>query len=156
MTYILDSDRTIVTGEFNAHHPMWYLPMTDHRRTLIADKINNSDHLTRNMDSHTRQPTNRNQQPASPDISKATNTIDNNITWTTLDAINADHKPIAILYKTKIKFRLTQNRLSYTNYKKADWTYFSRQIEEGNWETGRKLGPQTEHKHTLEENKGTK
>ena len=46
MTYILDSDRTIVTGDFNAHHHMWYSPMTDHRGTLIADKINNSDHLT--------------------------------------------------------------------------------------------------------------
>ena len=107
----------------------WYSPMTDHRGTLIADKINNSDHLTLNTDSHTRHPTNRNQQPTSPDISTATNTIHNNITWTTLDAINSDHKPIAILYKTKTKFRLTQNRLSYTNYKKADWTNFTRQIE---------------------------
>ena len=131
MTYILESDRTIVTGDFNAHHHMWYSPMTDHRGTLIADKINNSDHLTLNTDSHTRHPTNRNQQPTSPDISTATNTIHNNITWTTLDAINSDHKPIAILYKTKTKFRLTQNRLSYTNYKKADWTNFTRQIEEG-------------------------
>ena len=75
MTYILDSDRTIVTGGFNAHHHMWYSPMTDHRGTLIADKINNSDHLTLNTDSHTRHPTNRNQQPTSPDISTATNTI---------------------------------------------------------------------------------
>ena len=129
MTYILDSDRTIVTGDFNAHHHMWYSPMTDHRGTLIADKINNSDHLTLNTDSHTRHPTNRNQQPTSHGISTATNRIHNNITWTTLDAINSDHKPIAIQYKTKTKFRLTQNRLSYTNYKKADWTNFTRQIE---------------------------
>ena len=129
MTYILDSDRTIVTGDFNAHHHMWYSPMTDHRGTLIADKINNSDHLTLNTDSHTRHPTNRNQQPTSSDISTATNTIHNNITWTTLDAINSDHKPITILYKIKAKFKLTQNRLSYTNYKKAEWTNFARQIE---------------------------
>ena len=124
MTYILNSERTIVTGDFNAHHRMWCSPMTDHRGILIADKINNSDHLTLNTDSHTRHPTSRNQQPTSPDISTVTTTIHNNITGTTLDAINlnSDHKPIAILYKTKTKFRLTQNRLSYTDYKKADWT----------------------------------
>ena len=108
---------------------MWYSPMTDHRGTLIADKINTSDHLTLNKNFHTRHPTNRNQQPTSPDISTATNTIHNNITWTTLDAINSDHNPIAILYKVETIFRLTQNRFSYTDYKKADWTNFTRQIE---------------------------
>ena len=56
---------------------------------------------------------------------------DRTIVTGTLDAINSVHKPIAIRYKTKTKFRLTQNRLSYTNYKKADWTNFTRQIEEG-------------------------
>ena len=102
MTYILDSDRTIVTGDFNAQHHMWYSPMTDHRGTLIADKINNSDYLTLNTDSHTRHPTNRNQQQTSPDISTATNTIHNNITWTTLDATIQFNNYTAITPRQKV------------------------------------------------------
>ena len=101
-TYILDSDATIVIGDFNAHHHKWYSLMSDHGGTFIAAKINNSDHLTLNTD--TRHPTNRNQQSTSPKISTATDTIHNNTTWTTLDAINSDHKPIEIPDKTNTKF----------------------------------------------------
>ena len=82
-----------------------------------------------NTNTLTRIPTNRNQQATSPDISTASNTIYNNITWSTLNALNSDHNPIKISYNTKTKFRLIQHRRSYTNYRKADWQGFTNSIE---------------------------
>ena len=119
MMHILNTNNTILTGDFNAHHTLWHSPTTDNRGTLIADLINSSNQIVLNTNTPTRIPTNRNQQATSPDISTASNTIYNNITWSTLNALNSDHNPIKISYNTKTKFRLIQHRRSYTNYRKA-------------------------------------
>ena len=129
MTHILNTNNTILTGDFNAHHTLWHSPTTDNRGTLIADLINSSNQIVLNTNNPTRIPTNRNQQATSPDISTASNTIYNNITWSTLNALNSDHNPIKISYNTKTKFRLIQHRRSYTNYRKADWQGFTNSIE---------------------------
>ena len=129
MTHILNTNNTILTGDFNAHHTLWHSPTTDNRGTLIADLINSSNQIVLNTNTPTRIPTNRNQQATSPDISTASNTIYNNITWLTLNALNSDHNPIKISYNTKTKFRLIQHRRSYTNYRKADWQGFTNSIE---------------------------
>ena len=129
MTHILNTNNTILTGDFNAHHTLWHSPTTDNRGTLIADLINRSNQIVLNTNTPTRIPTNRNQQATSPDISTASNTIYNNITWSTLNALNSDHNPIKISYNTKTKFRLIQHRRSYTNYRKADWQGFTNSIE---------------------------
>ena len=129
MTHILNTNNAILTGDFNAHHTLWHSPTTDNRGTLIADLINSSNQIVLNTNTPTRIPTNRNQQATSPDISTASNTIYNNITWSTLNALNSDHNPIKISYNTKTKFRLIQHRSSYTNYRKADWQGFTNSIE---------------------------
>ena len=129
MTHILNTNNTILTGDFNAHHTLWHSPTTDNRGTLIADLINSSNQIVLNTNTPTRIPTNRSQQATSPDISTASNTIYNNITWSTLNALNSDHNPIKISYNTKTKFRLIQHRHSYTNYRKADWQGFTNSIE---------------------------
>ena len=129
MTHILNTNNTILTGDFNAHHTLWHSPTTDNRGILIADQINSSNQIVLNTNTPTRIPTNRNQQATSPDISTASNTIYNNITWSTLNALNSDHNPIKISYNTKTKFRLIQHRSSYTNYRKADWQGFTNSIE---------------------------
>ena len=129
MTHILNTNNTILTGDFNAHHTLWHSPTTDNRGTLIADLINSSNQIVLNTNTPTRIPTNRNQQATSPDISTASNTIYNNITWSTLNTLNSDHNPIKISYNTKTKFRLIQHRRSYTNYRKADWQGFTNSIE---------------------------
>ena len=129
MTHILNTNNTILTGDFNAHHTLWHSPTTDNRGTLIADLINSSNQIVLNTNTPTRIPTNRNHQATSPDISTASNTIYNNITWSTLNALNSDHNPIKISYNTKTKFRLIQHRCSYTNYRKADWQGFTNSIE---------------------------
>ena len=127
--HILNTNNTILTGDFNAHHTLWHSPTTDNRGTLIADLINSSNRIVLNTNTPTRIPTNRNQQATSPDISTASNTIYNNITWSTLNALNSDHNLIKISYNTKTKFRLIQHRRSYTNYRKADWQGFTNSIE---------------------------
>ena len=81
MTHILKTNNTILTGDFNAHHTLWHSPTTDNSGTLIADLINSSNQIVLNTNTPTRIPTNRNQQATSPDISTASNTIYNNITW---------------------------------------------------------------------------
>ena len=129
MTHILNTNNTMLTGDFNAHHTLWHSPTTDNRGTLIADLINSSNQIVLNTNTPTRMPTNRNHQATSPDISTASNTIYNNITWSTLNALNSDHNPIKISYNTKTKFRLIQHRRSYTNYRKADWQGFTNSIE---------------------------
>ena len=129
MTHILNTNNTILTGDFNAHHTLWHSPTTDNRGTLIADLINSSNQIVLNTNTPTKIPTNRNHQATSPDISTASNTIYNNITWSTLNALNSDHNPIKISYNTKTKFRLIQHRRSYTNYRKADWQGFTNSIE---------------------------
>ena len=129
MTHILNTNNTILTGDLNAHHTLWHSPTTDNRGTLIADLINSSNQIVLNTNTLTRIPTKRNQQATSPDISTASNTIYNNITWSTLNALNSDHNPIKISDNTKTKFRLIQHRRSYTNYRKADWQGFTNSIE---------------------------
>ena len=129
MTHILNTNNTILTGDFNAHHTLWHSPTTDNRGTLIANLINSSNQIVLNTNTPTRIRTNRNHQATSPDISTASNTIYNNITWSTLNALNSDHNPIKISYNTKTKFRLIQHRRSYTNYRKADWQGFTNSIE---------------------------
>ena len=129
MTHILNTNNTILTGDFNAHHTLWHSPTTDNRGTLIADLINSSNQIVLNTNTPTNIQTNHNQQATSPDISTASNTIYNNITWSTLNALNSDHNPIKISYNTKTKFRLIQHRRSYTNYRKADWQGFTNSIK---------------------------
>ena len=65
MTHILNTNNTILTGDFNAHHTLWHSPTTDNRCTLIADLINSSNQIVLNTNTPTRIPTNRNQQATS-------------------------------------------------------------------------------------------
>ena len=83
MTHILNTNNTVLTGDFNAHHTLWHSPTTDNRGTLIADLINSSNQIVLNTNTAKRIPTNRNHQATSPDISTASNTIYNNMTWST-------------------------------------------------------------------------
>ena len=129
MTHILNTNNTILTGDFNAHHTLWHSPTTDNRGNLIADLINSSNQIVLNTNTPTRITTNRNHQATSPDISTASNTIYHYITRSTLNALNSDHNSIKISYNTKTKFRLIQHRRSYTNYRKADWQGFTNCIE---------------------------
>ena len=127
--YITNLTNSIITADINAHHTTWFSPTIDHRGTLIEELISNSNHIILNQDISTRIPA-RNQQPTSPDITTATNHIYRNMTWKTLQALNSDHKPIKVTLNTKTKYKLVQHKHTYTNYKKANWDEYTKQIED--------------------------
>jgi hypothetical protein len=128
LIYCTSLTNSIITADINAHHRTWYSPTTDHRGSLIADILLNSNHLILNHDTPTRIPA-RDQQPTSPDITTATDNLHQNMTWKTIQELNSDHMPIKIELNTKTKYRLIRHRHTYTNYKKANWTEYTRQIE---------------------------
>ena len=124
-TFLFSKPNLIITADINAHHTMWHSPITDHRGTIIAYILENSTQAVLNGEAPTRIPTDRGQQPTSPDITTA---ISRHITWKT-ELANSDHQAIIINMNTKSNFRLQQNRRTYTNYRKADWIKFKEEIE---------------------------
>ena len=127
--YITNLPNSIISGDINAHSPIWHSHTTDHRGDLIADLLGNSDHITLNTNTHTRLPFAANQRPTSPDITSITTNLYNRTHWETLNALNSDHLPILTTINTRTNFRLQQNRQTYTNYNKANWQNFTTETE---------------------------
>ena len=127
--YITNLPNSIISGDINAHSPIWHSHTTDHRGDLIADLLGNSDHITLNTNIHTRLPFAANQRPTSPDITSITTNLYNRTHWETLNALNSDHLPILTTINTRTNFRLQQNRQTYTNYNKATWQNFTTETE---------------------------
>ena len=69
------------------------------------------------------------QQTSSPDITTVSNTLYNRTSWTTQHALSSDHLPIITTINIRHDYRLQQNRRTFTNYKKADWTRFTEDAE---------------------------
>ena len=63
------------------------------------------------------------QQTSSLDITTVYNTLYNQTSWTTQYALSSDHLPTKI--NIRHDYRLQQNRRTFTNYKKAEWTQFT-------------------------------
>ena len=65
--------------------------------------------------------------PALP--SPSSNTLYNRTSWIIQHAISSDHLPIITTINIRHDYRLQQNRRTFTNYKKADWTQFTEDTE---------------------------
>ena len=126
--HLTSIDNHLITGDISAHSHQWHSPTEDHRGSLIADIIANSNQITLNTNTPTRIPPHANQQP--PDITTITNTLQRNTDWTTMQALSSDHLPILITYKTKTNYKIQQHRTTYTNYNKANWQEFTQEIEQ--------------------------
>ena len=113
----------------NAHSTLWHSYTDDHRGQLIADVISNSDHITLNINTPIRVPNTTLQQTSSPDITTVSNTLYNRTSWTTQHALSSDHLPIITTINIRHDYRLQQNRRTFTNYKKEDWTQFTEDTE---------------------------
>ena len=57
------------------------------------------------------------------------NTLYNRTSWTTQHALSSDHLPIITTINIRHDYILQQNRRTFTNYKKADWTQFTEDTE---------------------------
>ena len=62
-TTITNLPNAIITTDVNAHSPLWYLPIKDHRGELIEDILHNSNHITLNTNTPTCLSPNHIQQP---------------------------------------------------------------------------------------------
>ena len=123
--YITNTTHSILTRDVNIHSTPWHSYTDDHIGQLIADVISNSDHITINTNTPIRVPNTTLQQTSSPDITTVSNTLYNRISWTNQHAISSDHLPIITTINIPHDYRLQQNRRTFTNYKKADWTQFT-------------------------------
>ena len=106
-----------------------YVPHDDYRVQLIADVISNSDHISLNTNTPTRVPNTTLQQTSSPDITTVSNTLCNRTSWTTQHALSADHLLIITTINNRHDYILQQNRRTFSNYKKNDWTQFTEDTE---------------------------
>ena len=127
--YITNIPHSVLTGDVNAHSTLWHSYTDDHRGQLIADVISNSDHITLNTNTPTRVPNTTLQLTSSPAITTVSNTLYNWTLWTTQHALSSDHLPIITTINIRHDYRLQQNRRTFTNYKKADWTRFTEDTE---------------------------
>ena len=120
---------TALTGDVNAHSSLWHSYTDDHRGQLIAEVISNSDHISLNTDTPTRVPNIAFQQTSSPDITTVSNTLYNRTSWQIHHALSSDHLPIMTTINIRHNFRLQTYRRTFTNYKKANWTQFTKDTE---------------------------
>ena len=129
MRHVTNIPDSIVTGDMNAHTTLWYSHTDDHRGQLIFDIISNSEHIILTTDTPTRVPHTTLQQATSPNITIISTTLYNHTTWHTIHALNSDHLPIITTINTRTKYKLQQNRHTLTNYRKANWTWFTTDTE---------------------------
>ena len=120
---------SVLTGDVNAHSTLWHSYTDGYRIKLIADVISNVDHITLNTNSPTRVSNTTLQQTYSPDITTVSNTLYNRTSWTTQHALASDHLPIITTINIRHDYRLQQNRRTFTNYKKTNWTQFTKDTE---------------------------
>ena len=113
----------------NAHSTLWYSHIDDHRGQLISDIISISEHIILNTDTPTRVPHKPLKQTTSPDIATISTTLYNRTTCLTIHALNSDHLPIITTINTRTKYKLLQNRHTFINYRKANWTQFTTDTE---------------------------
>ena len=82
-----------------------------------------------NTDTPTRVPNTAFQQTSPPDITTMSNTLYNRSSWQTHHALSSDHLPIMTTFNIRHNFRLQTYRRTITNYKKANWTQFTKDTE---------------------------
>ena len=126
--YITNIPHSVLTGDVNAHSTLWHSYTDDHRGQLIADVISNWDHTKLNTNTPTRVPNTTLQQTSSPDDHGVQHTVQphsmDNSTRTIITPL-----PIITTINIRHDYRLQQNRRTFTNYKKADWTQFTEDTE---------------------------
>ena len=113
----------IIVGDLNAHADQWSLGQPDPRGDAINDEINNANFIALNDPDSPTRPT----SGSSPDIIIVPSSlalafdcvIDNNL--------NSDHLPINIIFENDVP--PTRLSRSYVNFRKADWTGFTRFTE---------------------------
>ena len=119
-----NTPHSVLTGDINAHSILWHSYTDDHRGQPISDVISNLDHITLNRVQNTTL-----QQRSLSDFTTVSNIIYNRTSRTTHDAQLSDHLLIITTINIRHNYILQQNRRTFINYKKADWTQFTKDPE---------------------------
>ena len=91
------TENSMLTGDVSARSTLWYSYTDDHRRTLISNIINNTNHITLSTNIPTGIPNTSvttHRHTPSPDITFVSWTLYNIKTWGTKHLRGSDHLPI--------------------------------------------------------------
>ena len=116
----------IITGDFNAHSPLWGQQDLNAKGKIIEDFINQTNICLLNDQSSTYvSPSTFNT--SSVDLTFCHPSIFTNLKWSTLDDLHhSDHYPITINYNLPQNSEIPE----YYKFKKANWSSFSSECKE--------------------------
>ena len=130
--WIPTSEACLIAGDFNGHSKLWdnHQP-SDKRGDDIVDFTLHNNLFLCNKGTPTR--INRGTGGmSSPDVTLASASLADKITWTTLDDLGSDHMPIVIEVKnerTRCHTHCKKQRRRRWRNAKADWPNFTNQVE---------------------------
>ena len=124
-------DDTLIVGDFNAHHNMWYSRTEDDqaaaRGAAFAEALDASNLVVLNLDLPTRLP---NRGPSSsPDLTIASPHLSLSYTWIPRTTLNSDHLPIVIQLGDWFSEPPTDPYHIFTNFRKARWDGYLEETE---------------------------
>ncbi|KAI5753538.1 hypothetical protein M8J77_001119 [Diaphorina citri] len=122
ISHLLNSDDTIIVGDFNGHHNTWdsYLS-SDRRGEDLAAEIEQSDFgILNDEQQYTRLV---GDQISSPDISLASTSLLQTTDWNANIKLSSDHLPITISILRTIQKIKSENK-TFINFVKANWDGF--------------------------------
>ena len=122
-------DDALVLGDFNGHDPMWYSNIADSRGEDFAEIISQSHYGVLNQDNPTRLPIDN--QPTSPDVSLASNSILLTTSWETRTTLRSDHIPIIIRIQLEQPIVYGSVRRTFINLAKTNWVKWTEETEKG-------------------------
>lgn len=119
----LFSKRSLILGDFNAHHSTWSYK-TDYRGGLLFNSILENNFVALNDGRETRvKLVNGNLQKSSPDLSLVTIDIALKFKWTVLqENLGSDH----LILKLSTNFYSYQKPIIKRDFKKADWDSYTK------------------------------
>ena len=79
LDHLMMTTDTLILGDFNAYHSLWYSSSTDTRGTMLESMVSGSNFAILNWDSPTRLTGNAN--PSSPDVSFASASLITSTNW---------------------------------------------------------------------------
>ena len=130
----------IFVGDFNAHHSAWHSTSDDVRGEALVDAVDGSDYAFINLDAPTRLPSAGTS--SSPDVSIASAHFAQHLQWSvpvsdnvnfSSSPLNSDHLPILISLSDPNHLPppppSVRSRKSFTNFRRANWTNFTSDLE---------------------------
>ena len=127
LDHLMMTTDTLILGDFNAHHSLWYSSSTDTRGTMLESMVSGSNFAILNWDSPTRLTGNAN--PSSPDVSLASASLITSTNWQKKTNLGSEHLPNLISLQMDVTITPIQHRTSI-NLKRANWDRYSREIED--------------------------